>query len=383
MSVEPILAIVGASEAPSQDAGTHTPVGLMAEASVAALAQTGLTTDEVDGLFSASAYYYMPTVTLGDYLNVRPTYSDSSTIGGDSFVGHLGHAAAAIAAGRMSVGLIAYGSTQRSDGRRQVRSMADGLAYEVPYGPHWPLTGYAMMAQRHMAEFGTTSEQLAEIAVAAREWALRNPAAPRRERLTVDDVLASPMISTPLHRLDCCLVTDGGGALVVTAPDRAADYCEEPVYVWAVEETHHSRYVSGMPSFVTSPAATTGPRALAHAQVRLSEIDVFQVYDAFTISVLVALEDLGLCPKGDGGAFVTEGVLRPGGRIPLNTSGGGLSYRHPGMLGMVLLLEAVSQLRSQAGERQVSGAESALVHGLGGVHNSGVTAVLGGPAWRR
>lgn len=382
MSRNPLLAIVGAAEAPSQDLGTLSPASLMAEATAVALAQTPLRPRDVDGLLSASSYYYMPTLTLGEHLGIRPTFSDSTTIGGDSFVAHLGHAAAAIAAGRCTTALIAYGSTQRSDGRRLVHSMSEPLAYEAPYGALWPVAGFAFMAQRHMHEYGTTSAQLAEVAVAAREWARLNPAAPRRDPLTVDDVLASPMISSPLHRYDCCLVTDGGGALVVTAPDRAADLCERPVYVWSVTEGHRNRHVSAMPDFTESPAADTGPRALREAGVDLAGIDVFQLYDAFTIAVVLMLEDLGFCPKGDGGPFAAEGVLRPGGKVPLNTSGGGLSYRHPGMLGMVLLLEAVAQLRGEADARQVPGAASALVHGLGGVHLSGATAVLGRAGWR-
>jgi acetyl-CoA acetyltransferase len=378
---EPILAIVGASEAPSQDSGRLTPAGLMAEATALALAQTPMGRSDIDALFSASAYYYMPTLNLGEYLGVRPAYTDSSTIGGASFVSHLGHAANAIGAGRAQVGLIAYGSTQRSDGRRRVRSMSEPLAYEVPYGPLWPIAGYALMAQRHMHEFGTTAEHLAEVAVAAREWAVLNPAASASEHLTVEDVVKSPTIASPLHRYDCCLVSDGGGALIVTSPERAADLCEQPVYVLGTAESTSARYMSALPSYVETPAADTGPRALAQAGVRIEDIDVFQLYDSFTIAVLLEMEDLGLCPKGESGPFVEDGKLRPGGSVPLNTSGGGLSNRHPGMLGMNLLLEAVTQLTGRGGPRQVEDAGVALVHGLGGVHMSGATAVLAGATW--
>jgi acetyl-CoA acetyltransferase len=371
-----IAAIVGADEAPSQDSGTLSPAALMAEAAMTALAQTSLRKADIDGLFSASAYYYMPTLTLGEHLGIRPRYSDSSTIGGSSFVGHVGHAAAAIAAGRCDVALIAYGSTQRSDGSRFVKSMAEPFAYEDPYGPRWPISGYALMAARHAYEFGTTPEQLAEVAVAAREWACLNPAAPRRTPLTVDDVLSSPMVCDPLHRLDCCLVSDGAGALIVTSPDRAADVCEHPIYVHSVAETHIARTMTGYPDLTTSPAAITGPAALKEADVALADIDVFELYDSFTIAVILTLEGLGLCGRGEGGAFVSDGKLRPGGALPTNTSGGGLSNRHPGMLGIFLLIEAVRQLRHEAGERQVSRATNALVHGLGGVHMSGATAIL-------
>ena len=381
MRAGPRLAIVGAAAAPSRDAGTLTPAGLMAEAAGAAMRDAAVSKDQIDGLFSASAYYYLPQMTLGDHLDICPTYSDSSNIGGCSFIAHLSHAAAAIDAGLCRVGLIAYASTQRSDGRRLVKSMSEPLAYEVPYGSMWPLTGFAMMARRHMAQFGTTQRQLAEIAVAAREWALLNPQSGQTQPLSVEQVVESPEICAPLRRFDCCLVSDGAGALVVTSPEMASDLTDSPVYVWSAAETHDSRYVSRLPDYVTSPAAQTGPRALEGAGVTLDDIDVFEVYDAFTIAVLIALEDLGFCPKGEGGPFVEDGRLRPGGSLPLNTGGGGLSNRHPGMLGMELLLEAVTQLRHEGGRRQVPQAQTALVHGLGAVHMSGATAVLSRPDW--
>jgi acetyl-CoA acetyltransferase len=371
-----IAAIIGSAEAPSQDTGRLSPAGLMAEAAASALEQTPLTKADIDGLFSASAYYYMPTLTLGEHLGIAPRVSDSSTIGGSSFVAHIGHAAASIASGRCETALIAYGSTQRSDGSRFVKSMAEPFAYEEPYGPRWPISGYALMAMRHMHEFGTTPEQLAEVAVAAREWACLNPNAPRRTPLTIDDVVGSPLVCDPLHRLDCCLVSDGGAALLVVAPDRAADLCDRPIYVHSVAETHFSRSITCYPDLTTCPAAVTGPQALAEAGLTLDDVDVYELYDSFTIAVLLALEGLGLCGRGEAGAFVSDGKLRPGGALPTNTSGGGLSYRHPGMLGMFLLTEAVQQLRGQARERQVAGARTALVHGLGGVHMSGATAIL-------
>ena len=373
---EPILAIVGAAHAPSQGRGALTPAGLMAEAASCALADSGVDRAAIDGLFSASAYLYMPTLTLGEYLGIRPRFSDSTTIGGASFLAHLRHAAAAIAAGCCDVGLIAYGSTQRSDGNRYVKSMTEPLAYEVPIGARWPIAGYAMMAQRHMHEFGTTPEQLAEVAVAAREWALLNPDSGQTVALSVEEVVASPVISSPLRRYDCCLVSDGGGALVVTSPERARDLTERPVYVVGVAETHWARNVSGIEDFTTVPAAHTAGEALRQAGLSLSDIDVFELYDSFTIAVLLSLEAIGLCGRGEGGAFVEQGALRPGGSFPTNTNGGGLSCRHPGMLGMHLMLEAVTQLRGAAGARQVERARRALVHGLGGVHMSGVTAVL-------
>lgn len=380
---EPLLAIVGAAPADSQDTSTYTPASLMAEASALALRDAGVPHRAVDGLLSASAYYYMPTMTLGEILGINPQYTDSTTIGGCSFIAHLRHAAAAVRAGLFTTGLIAYGSTQRTDGARRVRSMSEASPYEVPFGPVWPIAGFALMARRHMHEFGTTSEHLAEVAVAAREWALRNPAAGQTDPLTIEDVLSSPEICSPLRRFDCCLVSNGAGALVVTSPERAVDLCERPLFLWGAAEGHRNRNVSMMPALTSSATADTAPRALAQAGISVADVDTFHLYDAFTIAVLVMLEDIGLCPKGEAGAFVASGALRPGGPVPLNTDGGGLSHRHPGMLGMSLLLEAVRQLRGEAGAGQVPDAACSLVQGLGGVHMSGATAVLGGPQWRR
>jgi acetyl-CoA acetyltransferase len=379
---KPILAIVAASEAPSADSGMFSPGALMAEASSIVMSDAGCGKDDIDGLWSASSYHYMPTLSLAEQLGIRPRYSDSTTIGGSSFVSHLGHAAAAINAGMCNIGLIAYGSTQRSDGGRVVRSMSESLCYEAPYGLVWPITGYGLMATRHMHEFGTKPEHLAEVAIAAREWAILNPESSQTKSLSVDDVLESPMICSPLHRYDCCLVTNGGGALLVTTPERARDMTDNPVYVWSVAESHRNRFISTMPDYTSSPAADTGRVAMQRADVTHSDIDTYHLYDAFTIAVLVMLEDLGLCPKGESGSFVQDGKLRPGGGLPVNTSGGGLSYRHPGMLGIFLIIEAFTQLRNSGGPRQVENAQSALVHGLGGVHMSGVTAILGSSNWR-
>ena len=380
MPGEPILAIVGAAHASSQDSGSLTPAGLMGEAAARAILGAGVEKAEIDGLFSASSFYYMPTLNLGEYLGITPQYSDSTVIGGCSFVAHLRHASAAIRAGEMTMGLIAYGSTQRSIGSRFVKTMSEPLAYEVPYGPRWPIAGYAMQAQRHMYEFGTTPEQLGEVAVAARQWAGLNPAAAKREPITIDDVLDSPMIASPLHRLDCCLVSDGSGALVVTSPERARELTDDPIYLLGGSEAHFARYMSAHPDFVTSPGALSGPAALEKAQVGLDDIDHFQIYDAFTIAVILAVEDLGLCAKGEGGAFLEDQKSRPGGSLPLNTDGGGLSHRHPGMLGMNLILEAIAQLTHSAGERQVDDAKLSLVHGLGGVYTSTATAILANTA---
>lgn len=381
MNRGPIASIVGASSSIDQDDSGLTPVAHMAQASVLALAQAGLTPRDVDGLFSASAYYYLPTMTLAEHLGIRPTFSDSTNIGGCSFIAHLEHAAAAIDAGLCNVALISYASTQGTDSSNGLRSMSEALVYEAPHGPAWPVTGFALRARRHFHEFGTTSAQLAEVAVAAREWACLNLDVATTTPLTIDDVLGSRMIADPLHKLDCCLVTNGAGAVVVTSAERAADLTARPVHVWGVAESHDARSVSGIDDFVQTAATVTGPRALRAAGVELADIDVFQLYDAFTIAVLLAVEDLGLCAKGEGGPFIESGVLRPGGGLAVNTSGGGLSARHPGMLGIHLLLEAVAQLRGEATGRQVADARTALVHGLGGVQMSAATAVLARHDW--
>jgi acetyl-CoA acetyltransferase len=353
-----------------------TPLDLIGQATDRALADAGLNKEDVDGLFSASAYYSMATVSAGEYLGIRPRYSDATNMGGSSFVSHLLHAAAALEAGLCEVALVTYASTQRSGGG--FRGVSDPPnPYEAPYGPRYPVSMYALAASRHMHEYGTTREQLAEVAVAAREWAKLNPKAFEREHLTVEDVLASRMISSPLSLLDCCLVTDGGGALIVTSAERAKDLRKAPVYLLGAGEAHWHRNISQMPDLTVTAAVDSGPRAYEMAGVGPESVDVAMLYDAFTINPILFLEDLGFCEKGEGGAFVEGGRIAPGGELPVNTNGGGLSYNHPGMYGLLLLIAGVRQLRGECGERQVRGARVALAHGNGGVLSSQVTAVLG------
>jgi acetyl-CoA acetyltransferase len=347
----------------------------MGQASVRALEDCGLGPADVDGLFAASSQLPLATVSLGEYLGIRPRYSDSTQVGGSSFVAHLAHAAAAIAAGLCDVALIAYGSTQRLAGRAAT-AIPDRDPYEAPYAPLLPVSAYALAAARHMHEFGTTREQLAEVAVAARAWAAMNPVAFKRGPLTIDDVLAAPTVSSPLGARDCCLVTDGGGAAVVCSPERAASLRRAPVHVAGVGEAHSHRHISSMPDLTTTAAAESGARAFAQAGLRPSDVDVLELYDAFTITPVLFLEDLGFCAKGEGGPFVAGGRTAPGGPVPMNTNGGGLSYCHPGMYGLLLIVEAVRQLRGECGARQVEGAEVALVHGNGGVLSSQCTALL-------
>jgi acetyl-CoA acetyltransferase len=375
MSMRGAVAIVGISEIDTFETENRSPLGATALACKRALDDVGLTKADVDGLFSASSYHYLPTLSLAEYLGLHPRYTDSTNIGGCSFVAYLEHAAAAISAGLCEVALLAYGSTQRTD-RGKLVSMAEWSPYEQPYGMIHPTSSFGLIAQRHMAEYGTTSEQLAEIAVAARQWAMLNPRAPYRVPITVDDVLASPMISSPLHKLDCCLVTDGAAAIVVTSAERARDLTDKPVYVLGSGEALNHRSILGMPDLTATEAQASGRRALGMAGVSLADLDTVHIYDAFTIGALIQLEDLGFCAKGEGGAFVEGGRLAPGGELAMNTNGGGLSYCHPGMLSMFLLTEAVTQLRGEAGERQVEGAEISLVSGMGATLAAFSTAVL-------
>jgi acetyl-CoA acetyltransferase len=369
--------IAGAAESDLGEVGPgFTPLDLIGQATERALADAGLEKRDVDGLFSASVYYQMPTLSAGEYLGIRPRYSDATMMGGSSFISHLLHATAALEAGLCEVALITYASTQLSEGG--FRGVSDPPnPYETPYGPRYPVSMYALAASRHMHEYGTTRKQLAEVAVAAREWAKLNPKAFMRDDLTVEDVLASRMVSSPLSILDCCLVTDGGGALLVTSSERAKDLRKPPVYLLGAGDAHWHRNISQMPDLTVTAAADSGRRAYEMAGVGPQDVALAMLYDAFTINPILFLEDLGFCKKGEGGAFVEGGRIAPGGEVAVNTNGGGLSYNHPGMYGLLLLIEAVRQLRGECGERQVEGVDVALAHGNGGVLSSQVTAVLG------
>ena len=297
-------------------------------------------------------------------------------MGGSSFMSHVAHAQAAIEAGLCEVAVIAYGSTQRSAGRKNT-APREFNPYETPYRPITPATAYALAASRHMHQYGTTREQLAHIAVAARQWALLNPAAWEKTPLTIEQVLGARMVSSPLTVRDCCLVTDGGGALVVTSAARAKTLRKPPAFVLGTGETISHQNISSMPDLTVTGAASSGAQAYAMAGLKPRDIDVAMVYDAFTITTLLFLEDLGFCPKGEGGRFVADGAIAPGGSLPVNTNGGGLSYCHPGMYGLFVLMEAVRQLRGECGERQVQGCATAIAHGNGGVLSSQSTVVLG------
>lgn len=355
---------------------------LQAQASLRALDDAGLTLDDVDGFATAGAARFSASA-VAEYLGMHPTWMDSTFEGGSSFELHLNRATEAVQAGAAEVVLISYGSNQRSAASRRLGGdtlpHVPEAQFEVPFGPLNPLSMYALAAQRHMFEFGTTAADLAEIAVAAREWARLNPAAYRYEPgpLTIDDVLESAMISSPLHRLDCCLVTDGGGAVVVTTRERGNDLKSAAVGVLGYGEQSTHVAMSQMPDLTSTGAVTSGRRAFAMAGLKPEDIDVVEVYDSFTITTLLTLEALGFAERGGGGALIRNGGIGPGGGLPVNTSGGGLSYCHPGMFGIFLIIEAVRQLRGEAGSRQVADAEIALVHGTGGILSSHATAILG------
>lgn len=372
-------AIVGVAESDlGQVAPGTTPGDLMAQASLRALADAGLTTADVDGLFAAGTQMMMGSLGLGEYLGIQARYSDSTNTGGSSFEAHVHHAQAAIAAGLCDVALIAYGSTQRSLLRSGgVIPQEPPSAYEEPYNPMMPISAYALAASRHMHEFGTTREQLAEIALAARQWAVMNPKAWSQTPTTLDELLAAPMISDPLSVKDCCLLTDGGGAIVLTSAERARSLRADPVYVLGGGEAQSHLHISSMPNLTTTSAVQSGKRAFEAAGITPAEVDVLELYDAFTINTLLFLEDLGFAPKGEGGRFIQDVGIGPDGQLPVNTNGGGLSYSHPGMYGLLLLIEAVRQLRHESGPRQVPGAQVALVHGNGGFLSSQCTTILG------
>lgn len=370
-------AIVGVAESDlGEVAAGLSPLDLMGQAAGRALADAGLSLRDVDGLFATTSQSRMPTLALAEYLGIRPRYHDGTNIGGCSFMSMVAHAQAAIEAGLCEVALIAYGSTQRSLGRANVAA-PDANPYEAPYRPLYTASSYALAASRHMHEYGTTREQLAQVAVAARQWAMLNPKAWERDPLGVEDVLRARMVSTPLTVRDCCLVADGGGALIVTSAERARTLRARPAYVLGLGEDLGHYSISNMPDLTVTGAVRSGAAAYAMAGLQASDIDVVQVYDAFTITTLLFLEDLGFCPKGEGGRFVADGAIAPGGRLPVNTNGGGLSYCHPGMYGVFVLIEAVRQLRGEAGERQVEGCETAIAHGNGGTLSAQSTVILG------
>jgi acetyl-CoA C-acetyltransferase len=386
-------AIAGIHEFPGRIAGGLSPLQIKAECAAKALEDAGLTWSDVDAVYDASEAGPMQGLTIAEYFGVTPRVVDTTAVGGSSYEFHAAHAARDIAASQASVALLTYGSTAHSDSR------AIGTGPRPPAGPHpaynmerpYGLTligNYALVARRHMAQYGTTPEQLAEIAVTTRRHATRNPQAVagladigirNHGEITVDDVLGSRLIADPLHLLECCIVSDGGGAVVIVSPAVATGIRPPPVWILGTGEA------VGYPGYgadiTTTAAVRSGTEAFGRAGVRPGEIDIAMIYDSFTITVLTILEDLGFAKKGEGGALAASGCLafdQPGGPA-LNTDGGGLSSNHPGMRGIFLLIEATRQLRGES-TAQVPGARLAVAHGNGGLlgtRHAAATIVLG------
>lgn len=377
------VAVVGVGTAGCGEAHGYTEIEILAQAAYKAVADAGLEMKDIDGVCTANNNVAMWPLNVVEYLRLRPAFVDGTNIGGSAFVAHLGSAICALSTGQCSAVLVCYGSTQRTSpvARREklrMRNALDPFPFESPYEPILPPSAYALIAARHMYQYGTTRRQLAEVAVAARRWAQLNPEAFMRGPLTIEDVLNARMFSDPFTVRDCCLVTDGAGAYVLVRADRARELPRKPVYVLGTGTAVWHRQVSGMDDLTVTPTKESAARAFAEARLGPKDVDVVQVYDAFTINTILALEDMGFCAKGEGGPFVEDGAIAPGGRLPVNTNGGGLSCVHPNMYGVFAVIEAVRQLRGDCGERQVEGAVTAVVNGNGGVAaSSQSTAVLG------
>lgn len=369
-------AIVGAAETdivgvqPEKSA-----IQLHAEAALNALADAGLTKDDVDGVSCAG----QSPVAVAEYLGIVPTYIDGTSVGGCSFMIHVRHAAAAIKANLCSTVLITHGESGRSrvgmGGWGRAPQMLSAQ-FEEPYGVAGPPTRFTIPILRHMHEFGTTHEQMASVAVATRKWAELNPRAMMREPITVDDVLESRLIAYPVHLLECCLVTDGGGALVLVSAERARDFRKKPVFVLGTGESSEHSMISQMHDFTESRAfKVSGDLAFAEAGIARKDIDHAMFYDAFAHTPMFALEGLGFVAKGESGPFFQEMRTAPGGDFPLNTNGGGLSYTHTGMYGMFAIQESVRQLRGEAAA-QLPGLRTSIAHGVGGMFHAASTLIL-------
>jgi acetyl-CoA acetyltransferase len=369
-------AIVGAATFGIGSCPGLAAVDMAAHAGLLALADAGLRLADVDALYTSAPYEALGGLELAEYYGVAPKISDCNRTGGSAFEIYVQQAALALDAGLIDCALITYGSNPASNPPKAV-GMTRQSPWEAPYRPLAPVSSYALAASRHIHQYGTTRRQLAEVAVAARQWAQLNPEAAMRDDLSIDQVLSARMISDPLTVRDCCLFNDGAAAVVMTRADRARDTAKAPAYVLGAAAVVTHREISSMPELTVTGAAISGPQAFAQAGVKPADIDLLMLYDAFTITPILFLEDLGFCAKGEGGPFVEDGAIAPGGRLAVNTNGGGLSCVHPGMYGLFLLVEAVRQLRGEAGARQLIAPHLALAHGNGGVLSSQATVILG------
>ncbi len=378
------VAIVGAADTRVGIVPDATATELCVESILLALADAGLDKTQVDGLVtcnSMSQPMLYHAEAIAEYLQIFPRYCFAAGAGGGTTFSVLHHAASAIATGMAETIVIAMADSLRSgltrDQAMLMQSATGHPQYEQPYGPTVPAY-YALIAQAHMARYGTTPEHFAAVAVACRAHAARNPAAQMRDLISVDDVLASRMIADPLHLLDCSLVSDGGAAIVLTSAERARDFSQAPVYLLGIGEGHSHEHISQARSLTTSAAVESGQRAYAMAGLGPRDMDFAQLYDCFTPTVLVELEDLGFCAKGEGGDFITSAGIGPGGALPVNTHGGLLSHCHPGNPGsMFALTESVWQLRGTARDRQLAKAAVGLLHAQGGIMSSHSTLILG------
>ena len=354
----------------------YSSIDMAVHASLDALGQVGLTPADVDGLFIALPDDFMSGLSLAEYFGIQPRVMDNNRIGGSSFQSHVMWAALALEHGLCDVALLAYGSNQRSGAGGLVSAMKQPY-YESPYKLARPAGAYALATNRYKHVYGLEAEQLGAVAIAARQWAMQNPEAMLRDPLTMEDYLASRLVADPLRVRDCCLITDGAAAIVMTRADRARDLVTRPAHILgAAFETDH-RDITSMPDLTVTSAVRAGQRAYAQAGVGPKDIDVVELYDAFTINTILFLEDLGFCAKGEGAAFVASGAISPGGALPVNTNGGGLSCVHPGMNGMFTIVEAVEQVMGRCGERQIDDTQLALAHGNGGELSSQAVVILG------
>ena len=377
-------AIVGAGRSDVGSVPGRSVLALATQAADAALADAGLRRSDIDGVLtsaSLAAPFHRFSVAFGEYFGIAPTFSNTLQVSGATASTLFSHAAAAVACG-MAKNVLIVGADSLLTGltpELALRAMTESRdqQYEMPFGIPVANT-FAMTAHRHMQEFGTTQEQLAKVAVIQRRHAARTPGAQARKPITVEDVLQSAWITTPYHKLDCSLISDGAGAFVVTSAERATDMPQKPVFILGVGECYTHEHIFLMPSLTTTGATRSSALAYDMAGVSVRDIDVAGIYDCFTGTVIMMLEDLGFCPKGEGGRFVEDEQMTYGGAIPCNTHGGLLSFAHPGMPGPLFhFLEVVQQLRGACGERQVADAELGLVHTLGAGFATQATTVLG------
>jgi acetyl-CoA acetyltransferase len=374
------IAIVGAAETTRLGViPDMSQIQLHADAALNAMADAGLKPSDIDGIATAGE----TPVTITHYLGLTPKWVDGTAVGGCSFMIHVRHAAAAIASGLCETVLITHGESGRSGvGRTRNVVAPTSLAgqFEQPYGPMGPPTLFTIPVLRYMKTYGLTHEQLAMVSVVQREWAAKNPRATFKTPITVEDVLNSRMIAYPFRLLQCCLVTDGGGALILVAAERARDFPQKPVYLLGTGESVETPMVSQMTDFTSSRAfRVAGPKAFAEAGITHNDVDHLMIYDAFAHLPIYGLEDLGFVPRGEAGAFIAERNTAPGGRLPLNTNGGGLSYMHSGMYGMYALQESVRQMRGTA-PAQIPGARTSVCHGVGGMFAASGTVIMSNEA---